>query len=120
MTASHKGLADILLNRQGSEHSEDRAFTFQRGGKISETISSAELIVRAQRAAAALRANGVEPGDRVLLMLTAQADFIDGFLGAIWADAIPVPLFPPIFSRRREDFVAIFSGMAVTSGATPH
>jgi len=110
-------LADILLNRQGGEHSDEQAFIFQRGGKVSETISNAELIVRAQCAAAALRANGVAPGDRVLLMLTAQADFIDAFLGAIWADAVPVPLFPPIFSRRREDFVAIFSGIAVASGA---
>ena len=102
MIPKHTALADILLNRQSGTHGEEQAFVFQRGGKEAETISNAELIVRAQCAAAALRANGVEPGDRVLLMLTAQADFIDAFLGAIWADAVPVPLFPPIFSRRRD------------------
>jgi acyl-CoA synthetase (AMP-forming)/AMP-acid ligase II len=117
VTTNFTTLADILVTRQGGAHSEEQALIFQRGGKVSETIRNAELMVRAQCAAAALRANGVAPGDRVLLMLTAQADFIDAFLGAIWADAIPVPLFPPIFSRRREDFIAIFSGIAVASGA---
>ncbi|MGI9261863.1 MAG: fatty acyl-AMP ligase, partial [Woeseiaceae bacterium] len=57
------------------------------------------------------------PGDRVLLMLTEQSDFIDAFFGAIWADAIPVPLFPPIFARKPEDFISTFGEIAINSGA---
>lgn len=90
---------------------------FRHHGVKPEAVGGDELLVRAQRAAAAMRANGVQPGDRVLLMLTAQSDFIEAFFGAIWADAIPVPLFPPIFARKPEDFIASFGGIAVNSGA---
>jgi acyl-CoA synthetase (AMP-forming)/AMP-acid ligase II len=106
-------LADILLSRADGRE----ALIFQRGDMTLERVNGAELLDRAQRAAATLRGNGVQPGDHVLLMLTAQSDFIDVFLGAIWADAVPVPLFPPIFSTRPEDFVANFAEIAATSGA---
>ena len=114
ITANYTTLADIILRRADEN---DEALAFRHSDGTLDRASSAELLARAQCAACALRANGVAPGDRVLLMLTAQADFIDSFLGAIWADAIPVPLFPPIFSRRLEDFIAIFGNIAVTSGA---
>ncbi|MGI9260956.1 MAG: AMP-binding protein, partial [Woeseiaceae bacterium] len=35
----------------------------------------------------------------------------------IWADAIPVPLFPPIFARKPEDFISTFGEIAINSGA---
>ena len=107
-------LPDILLQRATDDSD---AIVYQRADATQEKIGGSELLERAQRAAAALRANGVAPGDRVLLMLTAQADFVDAFCGAIWADAVPVPLFPPIFSQRPEDFIANFGMIAADSGA---
>ncbi len=116
-TPDHATLADILLARAADGDGTGDALIYQRGDMTQDRVSGAELLERAQRAAAALRGNGVAAGDHVLLMLTAQADFVDAFLGAIWADAVPVPLYPPIFSRRPEDFIADFGKIAASSGA---
>lgn len=111
----HNSVADILT--EGASIARPDAMVFRNRGVNPESVGGEELLARAQRAAAAMRACGVSPGDRVLLMLTAQSDFIEAFFGAIWADAIPVPLFPPIFARKPEDFVASFGEIAINSGA---
>lgn len=115
ITSEYKSVADILSNCASVARPD--AMIFRNPGVGIESVGGDELLARAQRAAAAMRAYGVSPGDRVLLMLTKQSDFIEAFFGAIWADAIPVPLFPPIFARQPEDFVASFGEIAVNSGA---
>ena len=55
-----------------------------------ETISYAEFALRVARAAAALRALGVEPGDRVLFLLRDSPDFAASWLGAVWCGAVAV------------------------------
>ena len=113
--SNYKSVADVLTERAIVARPD--AMVFRGNGVPAEAVPGDELLARAQRAAAAMRAYGVSPGDRVLLMLSSQSDFIEAFFGAIWADAIPVPLFPPIFARRPEDFVASFGEIAVRSGA---
>jgi len=116
-TPNDTTLADILLQLAADETARPDMLTYLRGNQELETVSGVELLARAQCAAAALRANGVMAGDRVLLMLLSQADFVDTFLGAIWAGAVPVPLFPPIFAKQPGDFIANFSKIAASSGA---
>jgi len=109
-------LADILL-RHANQRTQRDTLVYRRGDSVVCVVDGPTLMDRAQLAAGAIREAGVAPGDRVLLMLTSQAEFLDAFLGAVWADAIPVPLFPPLFSRRPEDFVANFARIAAGSGA---
>lgn len=116
-TTAHTSLADILLKRASEGDGKGEAVIYRHGDLTQKKVSGLELLERAQRAAAALRGNGVAAGDRVLLMLTAPVDFVDAFLGTIWADAVPVPLFPPIFSKQPEDFIANFGEIATTCGA---
>ncbi|WP_447041109.1 amino acid adenylation domain-containing protein [Streptomyces sp. DSM 118878] len=47
------------------------------------------------RAIAALLAERVAPGDRVLVLLPPGLDYVAGFLGCLYAGAIAVPLYPP-------------------------
>ena len=63
-----------------------------------------ELYRRAQRAAGGLRDLGVEPGDRVAIVLSTGPDFMDAFFGAVLAGAVPVPLYPPVRLGRMEEF----------------
>jgi acyl-CoA synthetase (AMP-forming)/AMP-acid ligase II len=63
-----------------------------------------ELLVRARRAAGALRARGVRRGDRVAIVLPTGTDFMDAFFGALFAGAVPVPLYPPVRLARLEEF----------------
>ena len=57
-------------------------------------ISCAELDQRARALAAALQARGAA-GQRMLLPLPSGIDHAVAFLGCVYAQAVPVPLFPP-------------------------
>jgi benzoate-CoA ligase len=57
-----------------------------------ESLSYAELAARVARAANALRALGVSPGDRVLLLMRDTPEFVAAWLGAVHAGAVAVGL----------------------------
>jgi long-chain acyl-CoA synthetase len=56
------------------------------------SISYAELDVRAARFAGLLRSRGVEPGDRVAILLPNVPEFVEAYYGALRLGAILVPL----------------------------
>lgn len=60
----------------------------------STEYSYAELGLRAERIAAALRAAGVEPGAKVGLCLERSAELVAGMLGILKAGAVYVPMDP--------------------------
>jgi 1-acyl-sn-glycerol-3-phosphate acyltransferase len=60
-----------------------------------ERISFRALREEAVAVAAGLRQRGVQPGDTVALMLPTGREFFAAFHGALYAGAIPVPLYPP-------------------------
>jgi benzoate-CoA ligase len=57
-----------------------------------ESLSYAELASRVARAANALRALGVSPGNRVLLLMRDTPEFAAAWLGAVHAGAVAVAL----------------------------
>lgn len=67
--------------------------------------SYAELLSQARRVSSGLQALGVEPGDRVALMLSTGPDFFPAFFGVLNAGAIAVPLYPPLRMDQFEDFL---------------
>jgi benzoate-CoA ligase len=58
----------------------------------AETVSYGELAQRVARAAGALRALGVAPGDRVLLLMRDTPEFAAAWLGAVHAGAVAIAL----------------------------
>ena len=52
----------------------------------------AGMVDHARRAAAELVARGVQPEQRVMLVLADTAAFLDFFWGAMWIGAVPVPV----------------------------
>lgn len=64
----------------------------------------AELRRRALRVAGALRARGVATGERVALILPTGPEFYDAFFGALYAGAVPVPLYPPLRLGRLDEY----------------
>ena len=58
----------------------------------AQTLSYAELATEVARAANALRALGVLPGDRVLLLMRDTPEFAAAWLGAVHAGAVAVAL----------------------------
>jgi long-chain acyl-CoA synthetase len=79
----------MLLSEAVSAHAE-RPALFVDG----ETVTYAELGARSAAAAAALRARGVEAGDRVALVLPNGPGFVATLFGLLRLGAIAVPLNP--------------------------
>ncbi len=59
---------------------------------LDRALTRGELRCAAGRVAAGLRARGVEPGDRVALLIGNSVDFVVAALGCLWAGATFVPL----------------------------
>lgn len=82
-----------LLDRHVADGNGDRIAVRMHG----ESYTYAEMLDRAQRVATGLRALGVQPEQRVAMVMLDTPDFVATFLGAIRIGAIPVltnPILP--------------------------
>ncbi len=73
----------------------DRGITLVDRRERERRLPWPELVARAEDVAGGLHALGVEPGERVALAFPTGEGFLAGFLGALHAGAVPVPLPPP-------------------------
>ena len=85
--------AENLLCRRAADDSGD-ALVFRGEDKIAHRVSHAELVTAVSRVAAALRAEGIGPGDRVAGYLPNMPEAIIAMLaatslGAIWSSCSP-------------------------------
>jgi fatty-acyl-CoA synthase len=65
----------------------------------------------------ALQQLGLRKGDRVALILSDSRDFVFGFLGALRAGIIPVPIYPPAGLRRLGGYLDNTLHVVAKSGA---
>jgi acyl-CoA synthetase (AMP-forming)/AMP-acid ligase II/acyl carrier protein len=86
-------------------------------GEVERTLTYAELAQASRRVAAGLIARNVEPGDRIALMLPTGVDFFAGFFGALYAGAIPVPIYPPARLSQIEEHMQRQAGILRNAGA---
>src|SRR5207237_6502394 len=91
--------------------------TFLDAQERERVLPFTEMLLRARRAAGALRARGVRRGDRVAIVLPTCPEFMDAFFGAIFAGAVPVPLYPPVRLARLEQFHDRTARMLESTGA---
>ena len=80
-------------------------------------ISFGALRAAAVAVAAGLRARGVRAGDTVALMLPTGREFFAAFYGALYAGAVPVPLYPPTRASQIESHLRRVSGILADSQA---
>jgi fatty-acyl-CoA synthase len=64
-------------------------------GEERRTISFAALRARSDEITATLLGTGLEAGERVILVIPDQAEFVELFLGVSNAGLVPVPVYPP-------------------------
>jgi 1-acyl-sn-glycerol-3-phosphate acyltransferase len=79
-------------------------------------LTYGRLAEEAGRTAAGLVARDLAPGDRVALMLPTGLDFFIGFFGALYAGAIPVPIYPPMRLSQIEDHLRRQIGILRNAG----
>jgi acyl-CoA synthetase (AMP-forming)/AMP-acid ligase II len=91
--------------------------TFVDAQEHETVLEHGELYLNARRLAHALRERGVQPGDRVALVLPTGPDFVEGFFAVQLAGAVPVPLYPPVRLGRMEEYLAATTRMLTVVGA---
>ncbi|MDQ6920159.1 MAG: AMP-binding protein [Actinomycetota bacterium] len=89
--ARYSGLALSLVHavRASVERVPDAEAVAEVGG---ERLTYRQLWDRAARVAGGLRAEGIQPGDRVAIRVPAGVDWVLAFLGAQLAGAVAVPV----------------------------
>ncbi|MHB2016864.1 MAG: class I adenylate-forming enzyme family protein [Candidatus Xenobia bacterium] len=80
-----------LLLRRAVEH-RSRPFLFWK----DQTISYLEMARRMEAAASGLQDAGVEPGDRVAVMMANSPEFLETWFGIMRAGAVAVPVNPAL------------------------
>jgi fatty-acyl-CoA synthase len=109
----HSTLQRALANAARSQY----GLTFCDAQERETGLPYAELLARAARTAGALRQLGIKTGDRVAVVLPTGVSFMEAFFGALFAGAVPVPLYPPVRLGRLDEFHARTARMLEVCGA---
>jgi 1-acyl-sn-glycerol-3-phosphate acyltransferase len=95
-----------------------RTHVFLHGDEgADEEITYGLLWESAAAIAGGLRERGVRKGDTVALMFPTGMDFLRCFQGILIAQAIPVPLYPPVRLDWLEEYLLRQSGILGNAGA---
>ncbi len=84
-----------VLDFQARQQPQGTALFLYGEDERVDTLSYAALREGAQRVATGLRQQGLEPGQRVALMLPTSLQFFFCFYGIWRAGGVPAPLYPP-------------------------
>ncbi len=104
---------DELVRRRG-----DRVWlTLYAKDRVACRLTYARLREGAEAWAAHLARCGVEPGDRVILVLPTERAFYESYWGILLAGAVPVPAYPPVRMGRLEEYLVNLAAVARSSGA---
>ena len=110
-------LAEVL-DWHVDRHPERPHVRFYADRGEGEVLNYRHLQDSARAVAAGLQALGVEPGERVAIMLPTGPDYLSAFFGTGLAGAAPVPIYPPVRLALLEDHLrrqlAILSTCAAT------
>jgi 1-acyl-sn-glycerol-3-phosphate acyltransferase len=82
-----------------------------------ERISFGELRNEAIAVAAGLKRRGIRPGESVAIMLPTGRDFFAAFYGALYAQAVPVLLYPPARPSQIETHLRRVAGIVANCEA---
>jgi D-alanine--poly(phosphoribitol) ligase subunit 1 len=109
---TYRGVLDAVL-----DHAE-QAPDLPAVKDLDRALTRGELRTAAGRVAAGLRHEGVEPGDRVALLIANSVDFVVAALGCLWAGATFVPLAITDPDLRRAQIVAdCRPALVITAGS---
>jgi len=100
---SAKTLVEVL--RHHAEIDPSRVHIHLLEDETGEDITYGQLLERAMRVAASLRAGGLRRKETVAIMLPTCADFFYAFYGVVLAGGIAVPIYPPARPDKIEEYV---------------
>ena len=92
-----------VLEWHTARHGERPHIEFYDDAGAGEILRYVDLRDGAERVAAGLQAQGLEPGERVALMLPTSRAYFLVFYGVLLAGGVPVPIYPPQRRQQLED-----------------
>ncbi|MCZ7681602.1 MAG: AMP-binding protein [Sandaracinaceae bacterium] len=102
-----------------ARHAPDRTHLVLASAEGSQrSVTFGALDERARRAAAGLRALGVEADDRVALMLPTCEGFFVAFFSVLYAGGVPVPIYPPFRRAQLEEHLRRQTRILVNAGTS--
>ncbi len=112
------GTLCAALDWHAALHPDRPHIILEEADAASSTISYDALAQKARRAARGLRELHVATGDRVAIMLPTSEAFFIAFFGALYAGAVPVPIYPPARPSQIEDHLRRQAAILDNAGAT--
>lgn len=109
-----KTIVEALLKLEGVTNYGAR-FVSKSGEAVFHSYQ--EIMEMAKSAAGVLQARGLEPGERVAIILTTSVDFLFTFLGVQLAGGIPTALYPPVRLGRLAEYYRRTQAMLTGIGA---
>ncbi len=94
-----------------------RGFVFVRPDGSERFCSFHEVHEEAARRGAHLAARGVAKGDRVAMVIPDGDEFVLSFLGAVFAGAVPVPIYPQLSFKNLESYHETVAHIVRASGS---
>lgn len=95
----------------------DRRHIVIEADEEGAALTYRELWERARAVALGLRRAGVAPDDRIAIMLPTGADFFVAFFGALYAGAVPTPIYPPARLDQIREHMQRQAGILRNAGA---
>ena len=93
----HKTLVDLLEANRGV----DRVVTYVEGENVERRVSFADIHARALGILYHLQSLGAQRGDKIIIFLSNNEQFLDGFWAALAGGIVPVPLAVGISDEHR-------------------
>jgi 1-acyl-sn-glycerol-3-phosphate acyltransferase len=88
-----------------------------RSEQAEDCLTYGQLDQAARVAAFGLVQKGLEPGERVAIMLPTSLAFFQAFFGALMCGAVPVPIYPPLRRAQVEDHLRRQAAILRNAGA---
>ncbi len=108
---------DSLVRALETASHSRRGVRFLDRKENAQHVSYAQLFERASAVAGGLHKLGIGRGDRVALILPTGLSFFDAFFGAMFAGAVPVPMYPPVRIGRLDEYHVRTAAMIRGAGA---
>lgn len=113
---SAETFVDVLRFRAGATPAQPHIY-FEEADGAEHELTFGALLERANNVARWLEFRGLEPGDRVALMLPTGLEFFASFFGVMLAGGVPIPIYPPFRADRIEEYAARQAAILENAGA---
>lgn len=107
-----------VLDWHVASHPERPHIRLYNDGGTDEVITYTALRQEAGTMAASLLQRGLQPGERVLIMLPTGRDYFVSFFAILLAGGVPVPLYPPGRPKQIEEHLRRHAAIANNCCAT--